>query len=121
MERESAQLLMTIGAAPADVAAQLARSAEVGDVAAVAALREAADALSATDPPAAADLGVRALALVPPVHDLYPQVAAKTAKRLFYAGRGDQAREIASATVAATEMPPEAEAWIRKELANAAP
>ena len=56
MERQSASIMLGMGAAPAEVATQLARSAEPGDREAVAALRAAAQSVGHTDASAAADL-----------------------------------------------------------------
>ena len=53
MERQSATIMLDMGAAPEEVATQLARSAEVGDQAAIAALRQAAQSVANSDPSAA--------------------------------------------------------------------
>ena len=66
MERQSATIMLEMGAAPEEVATQLARSAEVGDQAAIAALRQAAQSVANSDPSAASDLSKRALELQPP-------------------------------------------------------
>jgi predicted ATPase len=66
MERQSATIMLDMGAAPEEVATQLARSAEVGDQAASAALRQAAQSVANSDPSAASDLSKRALELQPP-------------------------------------------------------
>src|SRR5205085_6215289 len=63
MERQSATIMLEMGAAPEEVATQLARSAELGDQAAIAALRQAAQSVANTDPSAASDLSKRALEL----------------------------------------------------------
>ena len=42
MERQSASIMLSMGAAPTEVAAQLARSADPGDKEAITALRKAA-------------------------------------------------------------------------------
>jgi hypothetical protein len=65
MERDVVTVLLDAGAAPAEVATQLARSAEVGDRAAIRALRQAAQSLAASDPCTAADISKRALQLLP--------------------------------------------------------
>jgi predicted ATPase len=67
MERQTAAIMLDMGAAPAEVATQLARSAEFGDQAAVAELRRAAHFVANSDPGAAADLSVRVLELLPPM------------------------------------------------------
>jgi hypothetical protein len=56
MERQSASVMLGMGAAPAEVATQLARSAEPGDKEAIGALRQAAQSVGHTDASAAADL-----------------------------------------------------------------
>src|SRR4051795_3270102 len=63
MERQSASVMLGMGAAPAEVATQLARSAEPGDGEAISALRQAAQSVGHSDASAAADLGKRALEL----------------------------------------------------------
>ena len=65
MERQSASIMLSMGAAPAEVATQLARSADPGDKEAISALRQAAQAVSQSDASAAADLSKRALELMP--------------------------------------------------------
>ena len=65
MERQSASIMLGMGAAPAEVATQLARSAEPGDREAISALRQAAQSVGHSDASAAADLSKRALELLP--------------------------------------------------------
>ena len=65
MERQSASVMLGLGAAPAEVATQLARSAEPGDREAIGALRQAAQSVGRGDAGAAADLCKRALELLP--------------------------------------------------------
>ena len=65
MERQSASVMLGMGAAPAEVATQLARSAEPGDKEAIGALRQAARSVGRGDTSAAADLSKRALELFP--------------------------------------------------------
>ena len=64
MERQSASVMLGMGAAPAEVATQLARSAEPGDREAIDALRQAAQSVGHGDASAAADLSKRALELL---------------------------------------------------------
>ncbi|HEV7581365.1 MAG TPA: AAA family ATPase, partial [Mycobacterium sp.] len=61
MERQSATVMLDMGAAPEEVATQLARSAEPGDKEAIDALRQAAQSVANSDPGAASDLSKRAL------------------------------------------------------------
>jgi hypothetical protein len=77
MERQSASVMLGMGAAPAEVATQLARSAEPGDMEAVDALRRAAQSVGHSDANAAADLSGRALELLPAEHDDYGSVVAE--------------------------------------------
>ena len=49
MERQSASVMLGMGAAPAEVATQLARSAEPGDREAIDALRQAAQSVGHSD------------------------------------------------------------------------
>ena len=65
LQREAVTVLLEAGAAPREVALQLAESAEEGDGAAVAALREAARSIAGSDAVVAADLSARALELLP--------------------------------------------------------
>ena len=64
MERQPASIMLSMGAAPAEVATQLARSAEPGDREAISALRQAAQSVGHSDASAAADLSRRALELL---------------------------------------------------------
>src|ERR1700755_3532578 len=64
MERQSASIMLSMGAVPAEVATQLARSAEHGDREAIGALRQAAQSVGHADASAAADLSKRALELL---------------------------------------------------------
>src|SRR6478735_9503613 len=65
MERQSASVMLSMGAEPSEVATQLARSAEPGDREAIGALRRAAQTVRQSDASAAADLSKRALELMP--------------------------------------------------------
>ena len=56
MERQSASVMLGMGADPAEVATQLARSAEPGDTEAIGALQRAAQSVGRGDASAAADL-----------------------------------------------------------------
>ena len=78
MERQSASIMLSMGAAPAEVATQLARSAEPGDQEAIRALRQAAQAVSQSDASAAADLSKRALELMPTDDAEHGRVVAET-------------------------------------------
>jgi DNA-binding CsgD family transcriptional regulator len=112
MERQSAAAMLDMGAAPAEVATQLARSAEIGDQLAIAELRRAAHFVAHSDPGAAADLSVRALELLPAEGGQRGPLTAETVELLNRADRYGEAEELAAAALAA-EVPPEEEAEIR--------
>ena len=115
LQRQAAAVLEASGAGPVAVAAQLAASAEVGDRAAVAKLREAARALSGSDAGGAADLGVRALELILPDDPVRGEVVAETVILLYAALRGEEATALAS-DVLSGKLPPEQEAEVRLSL-----
>jgi DNA-binding CsgD family transcriptional regulator/tetratricopeptide (TPR) repeat protein len=112
MERECAAILLESGVAPQEVAAQLARSAEVGDLAAAQALQDAADSVANTDAPAAADLSRQALDLIPPHDPVRVVVATKTIMLLNQARRYDEAEMLAGLSLT-DGMSAEREAAIR--------
>jgi DNA-binding CsgD family transcriptional regulator len=112
MERQSAAIMLDMGAAPAEVATQLARSAEVGDQAAVSDLRRAAHYVANSDPGAAADLSVRALELLPAEDRQRGPVTAETVELLNRADRYGEAEKLAAAALSA-EVSPDEEAEIR--------
>ena len=56
LDRQAADVLLAAGAAPVEVAAQIAASAEPGDEQAISILLRAVEALATTDPGAGADL-----------------------------------------------------------------
>ncbi|MFZ1162559.1 helix-turn-helix transcriptional regulator, partial [Mycobacterium sp.] len=117
MERQSASVMLGMGSAPAEVATQLARSAEPGDREAIDALRQAAQSVGRGDASAAADLSKRALALLP-AHDLdYGSLVAETVDLLNRASRYEEAEELAVATLSEVASPEE-EAEIRLRLAT---
>ena len=95
LDRQAADVLLVAGAAPVEVAAQIAASAEPGDEQAISILLRAGEALAATDPGAGADLSRRALELAPRDHMLRGPLLAQTAFLLHSAGRDDEARAFA--------------------------
>ncbi|BBX62244.1 helix-turn-helix transcriptional regulator [Mycobacterium saskatchewanense] len=118
IERQSATVLLEMGAAPEEVVTQLTRSAEVGDHAAIGALRQAACSVAHSDPSAAADLSKRALELWP-ARDRgrgRDALIAETVELLNRATRYREAEELAGNTLAA-DPTPEEEAKIRLHLA----
>lgn len=116
LDRQAATVLIARGAMPVEVAARLAASAEPGDEIAIATLSQAADALDATDPGAAADLSRRALDLAPRDHPLRRELVAQTAVRLHAAGRGEEAKAFAD-TALRQALPAEEEADFRLIIA----
>ena len=115
MERQSASVMLGMGAAPAEVATQLARSAEPGDSEAIDALRQAAQSVGRGDASAAADLCKRALELLP-AHDLdYGSLVADTVEWLNRASRYGEAEDLAVAALSQAGSPEE-EAEIRLRL-----
>jgi DNA-binding CsgD family transcriptional regulator len=115
MERQSASIMLRLGAAPAEVATQLARSAEPGDREAISALRQAAHSVGHSDPGGAADLSQRALELLPADDADHGLLVAETVGLLNRASRYEEAEELAVAAL--SEMAsPEQEAEIRLRL-----
>ena len=117
MERQSASIMLSMGAAPAEVATQLARSAEPGDREAISALRAAAQSVGHSDAGAAADLSKRALELLPADDPEHGQLVAETVELLNRASRYHEAEELAVAALSEVASPQE-EAEIRLRLAT---
>ncbi|MFG1934984.1 helix-turn-helix transcriptional regulator [Mycobacterium sp. NPDC048908] len=115
MERQSASVMLDMGAAPAEVATQLARSAEPGDMEAVDALRQAAQSVGRGDASAAADLSKRALELLPVDDAEHGSLVAETVEWLNRASRYDEAEELAVVALAEASSP-EVQAEIRLRL-----
>jgi DNA-binding CsgD family transcriptional regulator len=115
MERQSASIMLSMGAAPAEVATQLARSAEPGDREAISALRAAAQSVGQTDASAAADLSTRALELLAADDAEHGSLVAETVDLLNRASRYEEAEELAVAALSEVASP-EQEAEIRLRL-----
>jgi len=119
MERQSASIMLSMGAAPAEVATQLARSAEPGDREAISALRQAAQSVGHSDAGAAADWSKRALDLLAAEDPEHGLLVAETVGLLNRASRYEEAEELAVAAlseVASTEE--EAEIRLRLPTLN---
>ena len=116
LDRQAATVLIARGAMPLEVATRLAASAEPGDEIAIRTLSQAADALDASDPGAAADLSRRALDLAPRDHPLRRALVAQTAVRLHAARRGEEAKAFAD-TALRQALPTEEEADFRLIIA----
>src|SRR6516225_6291215 len=117
MERQSASVMLGMGAAPAEVATQLARSAEPGDREAIGALREAAQSVGHSDASAAADLSKRALELLPAQDPDHGSLVAETVELLNRASRYGEAEDLAVAALSEAASPEE-EAEIRLRVAT---
>jgi DNA-binding CsgD family transcriptional regulator len=117
MERQSASVMLSMGAAPTEVATQLARSAEPGDREAASALRQAAQSVGHADASAAADLSKRALELLPADDADHGPLVAETVGLLNRASRYHEAEELAVAALLEATSPQE-EAEIRLRLAT---
>jgi DNA-binding CsgD family transcriptional regulator len=117
MERQSASIMLSLGAAPAEVATQLARSAEPGDREAIGALRQAAQSVSHSDASAAADLSKRALDLLPADDADHGSLVAETVELLNRASRYHEAEDLGVAALSEVASPQE-EAEIRLRLAT---
>jgi len=113
MERQSASVMLSMGAAPAEVATQLARSADPGDEEAIRALRQAARAVSRSDANAAADLSRRALELMPVDNAEHGRVVAETVGLLNRARRYAESEELAVAALLGASAEEEAEIRLR--------
>ncbi len=116
MERQSASIMLGMGAAPAEVATQLARSAEPGDREAIHALRQAAHWVGHSDASAAAELSQRALDLLPADDADRGLLVAETVGLLNRANRCEEAEELAVAALSGAS--PQEEAEIRLRLAT---
>jgi DNA-binding CsgD family transcriptional regulator len=115
MERQSASIMLGMGAAPAEVATQLARSAEPGDREAISALRQAAQSVGHSDASAAAELSRRALELLAADDAEHGLLVAETVGLLNRASRYEEAEELAVAALSEVASPEE-EAEIRLRL-----
>src|SRR6201995_4516437 len=115
MERQSASIMLSMGATPAEVATQLARSAEPGDREAIGALRAAAQSVGDSDASAAADLTKCALELLAADDAEYGLLVAETVGLLNRASRYQEAEELAVAALLEAASP-EQEAEIRLRL-----
>jgi DNA-binding CsgD family transcriptional regulator len=117
IQREAVAILLAHGAAPVEVAQQLADSAEPGDRGAVETLREAAQALATSDAAVAADLSARALELLPPGDAERGRLVAETIILLNLAMRPDEARALGESLLP-TVSSPALEAELRLSLST---
>jgi DNA-binding CsgD family transcriptional regulator len=117
MERQSASVMLGMGVAPAEVATQLARSAEPGDEEAIGALRQAAQSVGHSNASAAADLSKRVLELLPAQDAEHGPMVAETVGWLNRASRYDEAEELAVVALSEASSHQE-EAEIRLRVAT---
>ena len=118
LERESADVLLRTGAAPAEVASMLARTAEAGDRGAIATLRAAAETIATADPGTAADLTLRALELLPPDDEGRGSLLVSALTQLHRAMRTGEAGAVAARAFGEL-LPAEQETAVRLSLSTA--
>ncbi|MET0699336.1 MAG: AAA family ATPase [Mycobacterium sp.] len=118
VERQTATVMLDMGAAPAEVATQLSRSADVGDQAAITALRQAAQHMANSEKSSAADLSRRALDLLPSGDPQRGALVAETIELLNASARYPEAKELTLATI--SQLSPEDEARARLRTPTAA-
>jgi DNA-binding CsgD family transcriptional regulator len=117
IDRRAAEVLLARGALPVEVATQLVESAEPGDDTAIATALQAAQALGASDPAAAAELAAKALDLTPLRHTLRGPLVAQRAVSLFAAGLAEEGKRFADSALREA-MPAEEEARVRVSVAS---
>jgi ATP/maltotriose-dependent transcriptional regulator MalT len=99
MHREVADLLRAAGRPAAEIAEHLMLVGSVGDRAAAAVLRGAAAEVAGRAPGAAADMALRALAMMDAQDEERPRVSAETVGLLASSGRLVEARELGEAVL----------------------
>ncbi|MFG1930045.1 AAA family ATPase [Mycobacterium sp. NPDC048908] len=117
IERQSATVMLEMGAAPTEVTTQLVRSADVGDQAAIAVLRDAARCVGATDKSGAADLSRRALDLLPADDPQRGSLVTETVGLLNRSARYQEAEDLAAAMLQQLSAEDEAQARLRTPAA----
>jgi DNA-binding CsgD family transcriptional regulator/tetratricopeptide (TPR) repeat protein len=117
LDRQAAGVLLEAGALPAEVAVQLAESAQPGDEVAIETLLDAANALVTTDPRTAARFGRRALEIAPGHHPRRGEIVGTTAIALHIAGNSDEAIAFADHALRET-LPAQQEAEVRLSIAG---
>jgi DNA-binding CsgD family transcriptional regulator len=117
LNRQAAEVLLSGGALPVEVAAQLVASAQPGDASAISTLRQAAQALAASNPDAAADLSQRALELSPDDSASRAALISETALLLHAAGRAQEGRVVVDSALRDV-LTPEEEAHVRLSIAG---
>jgi DNA-binding CsgD family transcriptional regulator len=117
LERQAAGALLAAGLPPAEVAEQLAASAQPGDSEAIDILFAAAKSLGASDPAAAADLAQRAFELTKRGDPRRGPLVAEVAILLHAAGRLDEATSFARTALAGL-LPPDEESQVLFSIAG---
>ena len=117
VDRHAADVLMSRGALPTEVAIQLAESAQPGDSVAIETILKAAQVLTNSDPGGAAELAARALDLAPRRHPLRGPLVACRAVCLFAAGRADEAKRFADSALRQV-LPAEEQARVRYSVSS---
>ena len=117
VDRQAADVLMSRGALPTEVAIQLAESAQPGDSVAIETILKAAQVLTNSDPGGAAELAARALELAPRRHPLRGPLVACRAVCLFAAGRAEEAKRFADSALRQV-LPAEEQARVRFSVAS---
>lgn len=117
LERQAASALLAAGLPPAEVAEQLAASAQPGDSEAIDILLAAAKSLGASDPAAAADLAQRAFELTARGDPRRGPLVAEVAILLHAAGRLEQATSFARTALTGL-LPPAEESQVLFSIAG---
>jgi DNA-binding CsgD family transcriptional regulator/tetratricopeptide (TPR) repeat protein len=117
LERQAVAVMLSGGALPVEVAAQLAASAEPGDESAASTLRRAAQGLASSDPGVAADLSQKALEVTPEDGSERAALIAETAMLLHAAGRAEEGRAFVDSALRST-FTVEDEAEVRLSIAG---
>jgi DNA-binding CsgD family transcriptional regulator len=117
LDRQAADVLISRGALPTEVAFQLAQSAEPGDDVAIETVLKAAKQLASSDPAGAASLAERGLELSPERHPLRGALVVQRVVSLFAAGLAEDGKRFADAALRKT-LPPEEEARVRLSVAT---
>lgn len=117
LERQSIDVLLRTGTDVVEVAEILARTAEPGDLEAIAKLRTAADAIAAADPGTAADLIVRAWELCPPDDAGRGALVAPALTHLHRVMRTEEAADLAHRALTGV-LSAEAEAAVRLSMST---
>src|SRR6202044_833544 len=95
LERQAAEVLLDAGAAPVEIAARMADSADVGDEVAIDTLRRASRALASTDPRMAGQLSRSAMDLLPDGDPREGALVKEVVLLVYLGGDTAAARELA--------------------------